>query len=179
MKKLAVVFASLVLTVALVAGCGKSRQTYITPDGKKVTVTAKGSPTGESGKIEIESAEGKFSMSHDAEKTTISEAELGAPVYPGARVEGTSEFENMGGKGGSMKNVVLVTPDGFDKVKAFYKSRLKGARSSWSASDEESKMMTMHHGTDEDSLNITITRQKDEDHTNIVVIRTQKLSTKE
>ena len=179
MKKLAVVLASLVLTVALMAGCGKSRQTYITPEGEKVTVTTKSSPTGESGKIEIESAEGKISISHDAEKTTISEAELGAPVYPGAWVEGTTEFENIGGKGGSMKIVVLLTPDSFEKVKAFYKSRLKGARSSWSASDDESKMMTMNYGTDEDSLNITITRQKDEDHTNIVVIRTHKFSGKE
>ena len=171
--------ASLVLMVALMAGCGKSQQTYITPEGEKVTVTTKGSPRGESGKIEIESKEGKISISHDAQKQTISEAELGAPVYPGAWVEGTAEFENMGGQGGSMKNVVLVPPDGFDNVKTFYKSRLKDTRSSWSASDEESKMMTLSYGTDEDLLNITITRQKDEDHTNIAVIRTQKLSGKE
>jgi len=179
MNKLAVVVASLVLMVALMAGCGKSQQTYITPEGEKVTVTREGSPRGESGKVEIESEEGRVSVSHDAKKQTISEAELGAPVYPGALVEGTTEFENLAGEGGRMKTVILVTPDSFDKVKAFYKSRLKGARSSWSASDEDSKMMTMSHGTDEDLLNITITRENDEDHTNVAVIRTQKLSGKE
>ena len=179
MKKLTVVLASLVLAVALVAGCGKSKRTYISKEGEKVTITTDGSPGGEGGKIKVESAEGKFSVSHDAGKKKISEAELGAPVYPGAWVEGTTEFENLAGENSRMKNVVLVTPDSFEKVKAFYKSRLKGARASWSASDEESQMTTMHYGTDRDSLNIIITREKDEENTKIAVTRTQKLSAKE
>ena len=149
MTKLAIVLASMLLIVALVAGCGKSKRTHVSKDGGKVTVTTEGSPRGESGKIEIESEEGNFSVSHDADKTTISEAELGALVYPGARVERTSEFEGhtiyCGRMPPVMTIVVLATPDSFEKVKTFYKSRLKGGYSR-SVSDEESQKITMYYG---------------------------------
>ncbi|OFX14238.1 MAG: hypothetical protein A2Z18_06775 [Armatimonadetes bacterium RBG_16_58_9] len=172
MRKWIVIAAAGLLACALALGCGKSRQTYTTPQGEKVTVTVDDS-RGEKGKVEIETEDGKVSMTHDAQKKKISEAELGAPVYPGAWVEGTTEHENLGGPGAKVKNVMLATPDSFDKVYEFYKSRIKDAKTSTKASDEDSETAVFISGTERDMLSIAISRDKDDKNTNIAVTRTR------
>ena len=166
MRKTMAILAVLFLLGALFAGCGKSEQTYVTEDGK-VTVKKNVSPGG-GGTVEIETEDGgKATITTDTKKT-ITAAELGAPVYPGAVVEGTSKSETPQGK---MEHTALVTPDSFEKVAAFYKSGLKNPRNTHSATYDDTQSAVFVMGDDKASLTVTITATKGEKQTNIVVMK--------
>ena len=168
MKKTTGILAVLFLLGALFAGCGRSEQTYVTEEGK-VTVRKGASPTG-GGTVEIETEEGKATMTTDTKKT-ITAAELGAPVYPGATVEATTRYETPQGK---TESTVLVTPDSFEKVEAFYKSNLKNPRNTYSVTHEDTKTAMFMMGADDAPLTVTITATQGENKTNIAVMKIEK-----
>jgi hypothetical protein len=159
-----------VFSIAIaVSGCSRSR-TFYTPGGK-ATVTDK---NGKAQKVEIQSDKGKTTAS--VEKKTVTEAELGVPVYPGAVQEFEGSYEsNESGSNKATKQYLLTTPDDFEKVFEFYKSNLKNVKNSFnqSANDQKMAIFTLK-GTDDSDISVTLTRGSSKDVTNIQVIRATK-----
>lgn len=160
------VYLIILLSIAIVfTGCSRSR-TFYTPGGK-ATVTEK---DGESRKVEIQTDKGKTTAS--VEKKTISEAELGIPVYPGAIQEFEGSYESSEKVA---KQYLLTTPDDFEKVFEFYKSNLKNVKNSFKQSADDQKMaMFALKGSDDSDISVTLTRDNSKKVTNIQVIRTTK-----
>ena len=139
MYRLAIVVA-FVVSAALVVGCGRSQRTVVVPGGKMTVTTDK--KGGETKTVTMESKDGSGKVTIGSQKT-MTEAELGVPVYPGAESLASSKAEGKeGGKASSYENYTLSTTDSHDKVAAFYKSRLKDVQSS-STIDQGDHKMTM------------------------------------
>jgi hypothetical protein len=131
-KRGLILIVLLALTISLVAavGCGKKTTTITTPDGE-VTVTEQ-SGSGDSGKVTVKDESGNDSTYEWSDKAP-SEAELGAPIYPGATyVPGT------GGSGGvsstegntAVAGADFTTPDSLSKVVDWYTGKLGAPLSS-------------------------------------------------
>lgn len=120
MKKSFVVLALLALVATLIisAGCGGSKTTLKTPEGE-VEVEEK------DGKVTYETEEGK--VTYEGSEEAPSEAELGAPVYPGAEyVEGSGGSATATGPEGEFTTAgaEFVTDDSYSKVVDFYTGKL-------------------------------------------------------
>ncbi len=111
----------LIVLIAAVSLGGCSRQQSVSTLGGSVKVTKVGSGA-QSVEVQTETGSAKVST----EQRTISEDELGVPVYPGSTVEVSSEYQGAGeGEQEHSTHHILSTKDSFDKVYAFYKSNLK------------------------------------------------------
>ena len=168
MKKAIIIVAVLMVAALLASGCTRTKKTLVTPGGEEVTVRTEKSVQGDKGTIEVETKEGKSTITTEAKKT-ITEAELGVPVYPGSTVKASSEYE--GGKG-SFAQHMLVTTDSFEDVQKFYKSRLKNVQTSYSATHEGQKMVTFVLGGDKGATTVSITADEEEKETIIAVTKT-------
>lgn len=168
MRTITAAITILVLFTLLISGCA-SKRTVVTPAGN-VTVTKKG---GEDKKIEVNTKDGKATI--DTEKKTISEAELGLPVYPGAVVEMTGDYQSAQGAKESMKQVMLTSKDSFDDVEGFYKSKLKNVENSFSQQTPNGKMaMFSVKASGGASIAMTISEDKKEKVTRIHVVDVKK-----
>jgi hypothetical protein len=109
-----VYFAMLLLSVFVVAGCGRSKS-YSGPNGEKVTVNEDG------GGVEINATGpdgGKVVFSGGKGAALPGDFPKDAPVYPGVKVVlSTNTKEGM--------TVMLETADAADKVVEFYEKNLK------------------------------------------------------
>jgi len=166
--------ALLVLAVVLIAGCGRTGRTYRTPGGS-VTVKTEKSPGGDKGTVEVKTEEGSATMTTDT-KETISEAELGVPVYPGATVRASGKYEGKNGASGTaaVENYTLMTGDSFEQVNAFYKSHLKNVRTSFGGSQAGGQTAMFAVGPDDAPITISISRGKDDKETTIGVMKSHK-----
>lgn len=87
---------------------------------------------GTKAKVDLSSGSAKITATDASGKTTqvelgaakVSEAELGVPFYPGAKL-GEGESSKVSTPEGSMYTVTLHSADPVDKVAAFYRERLK------------------------------------------------------
>lgn len=167
MRAISLFAAAAIIVVALFAGCSRSR-TVKTSEGD-VTVTEKGG-----GRMEVNTPEGK--ATYDTEKKTITEAELGVPVYPGATVEMTNTYEGKTGEAGmeGMEHVVLTTPDDVDKVMAFYKPRLKNAETSTIDTGGSKMGVLVTKGTAGDAITVHVMSDKENNVTRIQVMKTKE-----
>ncbi len=164
MRTISLIAIAAVIVVVLFAGCSRSR-TVVTPGGS-MTVTDKGGTT------EVNTAAGKATV--NTEKKTITEAELGVPVYPGAIVEVTSSFEGSAAESGpqGMNQTVLSSPDELDKVIAFYKSNLKNVTNSMVHEMDGSKMgMFTVKGAGTETIQVNVVPDKEKKVTTIQVMR--------
>jgi hypothetical protein len=128
------------LSCALISGCGRSDngKTVSTPGG---SVTVKTNASGGGGTVQVETKEGKATVVTGQEGGTVTEAQLGVPVYPGATVKASSKMESKGNGGeGSVEMHMLVTQDNFEKVSAFYKSNLKNVKNTFTQGSGEKGM---------------------------------------
>jgi hypothetical protein len=167
MRAISLIAIAAIVLVALFAGCSSSR-TVSTPGGD-VTVTEKG---GEAKTVEVTTGEGKAVVT--TEKKTVTEEELGVPVYPGATAEMTSSYEGMPGQEGMAQHTMLVTSDPFDKVSAFYKANLKNVQSSMTHDMGEGTMsMFALKGADGSEIAVNITSDKEKNVTHIQVVKTK------
>ena len=145
------VFSLFIIAGLLISGCGKDKDTYTasTPDGK---VTIDVSKSGE-GAVKIETNEGKTVVVTGQQGGTVTESQLGVPVYPGATVKGSSKMEGpaTGGKE-SIETYTLMTPDNFEKVTAFYKSNLKNVKNSFTQGSSGQGMAMFSIGDDESTV---------------------------
>lgn len=116
-----------------------------------------------SGGVTISTPGGKFS----AGKTpaNVSEAEIGAPIYPGATsVEGGIKF---GAASGSMATYAFKTSDSVQQVLAFYRDKFgpktsvmetpEGAMVTGAKNDNEGIMVTIGRDEDDGKTSITVT----------------------
>lgn len=168
MSKTIAALAALFVVAVLLSGCGKSAQqtVYMGKEGK-VTATRTGP---NAGKVEFEGKEGKATIETNAKKT-VSEAELGVPVYPNVDVVSSSKMETNGEK---IEQYALSTTDSFEKVEGFYKSNLKNVMNSFSGSSGEGQSATFMVGSAKNPINIIIARNKSDDKTTIAVIKKVK-----
>ena len=107
MRKITVTLMVLVLVTGIfaIAGCGGGTTTT----GVTSTKTATTTPT----------TDGK----EQKKSITVTDAEFGAPVYPGARMDENAGFKNSEGV---YEVAELWTNDSTDKVIAWYKEKLAG-----------------------------------------------------
>ena len=97
--------------LVIVAGCSAKKTVY-NSDGSTVTSDS-GNKT-----VTVQSSAGTLTMGQSA----VDASKLGVPVYPGATQSQGGFAYN--GSHGSGQMTSLTTSDGFDKVYAWYKSRL-------------------------------------------------------
>ena len=134
MRFTAVVICVLFVVLLILGGCGSKRT--VTVPGGKATVTDEG---GNGKTVEMETKEGKATMS--TEKKSITEAELGVAVYPGAKVEMSGSYEgSAAGQEGKSEQYMLTTPDSFEKVTEFYKANLSNVKNSFNQTMGGQKM---------------------------------------
>ena len=115
------------------------------------------------GKVSISTPTGKISVG--AQQTPVTEAELGVPLYPGAKQqEGALQIT---GEEGSMHTYVFKTSDSPQKVMAFYRERL-GTEAASYVETPEGGMITSAKGKQE---GFWITVGQDEGETVITVMR--------
>ena len=150
-----VMAAALFIGAVAVAGCGKSKVTMETDEGK-VEVSEKG------GKITTETDKGK-TVTEVSDKVPTEE-ELGVPVYPNAKVdkdssgsitttteEGTSTFVGAS----------LVTDDSFSEVVAWYKEKLSGKPGFVDLSMGSTETALFSVGTEEEGRIVAIETNED------------------
>ena len=101
---------------------------------------------------------------------TITEAEFGVPVYPGATV--TKDLETPTGLPEGIQRNVISTPDDLDKVIEFYKANLKDVTDSRVHEMDGGKMgMFTIKGSPTSTINVNITSDKEKNLTNIEVVK--------
>jgi len=147
---------ALMVAISLVVGCG-TKHTYVAPGGKITVDKKKGKTTA----VEVETAKGKAKV--EVEKKTSTEAELGVPVYPGAKSELSGQYEGQESGNTSIQQNVLSTSDDFDKVVEFYKSKLKNVKNTVNQSAGDQKIaifqLTKENGA-ETTVQIATDKQK-------------------
>lgn len=159
---------SFLAAACVTAGCGREESaTFTTPEGK-VTVTAKQS--GAEGTVKVETKEGTATVTTGPQ--AVNEAELGAPVYPGAQVISSGQFgETKGTRAGSASAVLLSTNDSFDKVVAFYKASLKDIRQTMDQTAGDQKMVMFMAGREGNMRNVQIVAGASGGPTNIHIMK--------
>jgi len=171
MKRKAVVLCALlvIFTALFVTGCGRDdTKTFSTPDGK-VTVTAKPGGQGE-GVVKIEGKEGTVTVK--AGPQAVSEAELGAPVYPGAQVVSSGQFSDAkGARSGVASTYMMTTNDSFDQVASFYKANLKDVQQAMDQTAGDQKMAMFMTGKKGDMRNIQVIAKTSGGPTNIHITK--------
>jgi hypothetical protein len=95
----------------------------------------------------------------------VTEAEVGAPIYPGATsAEGGIKF---GGEGGSMATYPFKTSDSVQQVAAFYRDKF-GPKVSVVESPEGA-LITSTSKNENETIMVTIGRDQSDGHTSIVI----------
>lgn len=171
MKRRAVVVRALLLLCSaalLTAGCGSEEsKTVVTPEGK-ATVTTK--TEGEKSVVKVETKEGTLTVKSGSQ--TVSEAEVGVPIYPGAKVVSTSQMaETKDAGSGKASTYSFTTNDGFDKVVGFYKTNLKNVQHSMDQTMGDQKMSMFMTGQEGDMRTIQVMANASGGPTNIQITK--------
>jgi len=169
MRKFVLAAAILIAVALFAAGCGKSEKTVYNGAGGKVSVE-KG--RGDEHTTNVETKEGKATVTTGGNKT-ITEAELGAPVYPGAKVEVSSEYASNKGDE-SASHHLLSSTDSFEKVADFYKNNLKNVSSQQNVSQGDSKMAMFSVGKDKVETMVHVIWDSNKKKTMIQVVKQGK-----
>ena len=114
-----VTIAAVIAVVTLLAGCDQQPNKTVKikdKDGSSVTVTGNG------GQMTMKSEDGKTTVEINANGLGSQKLPDFAPVYPGAKVQGSVTAQTEGGG-----TFAVETSDAPDKVIAFYKGRAKSA----------------------------------------------------
>lgn len=171
MRRSATLVLVVLFALAVISGCGRSKKTVYSAPGGKVKVTESNSPLSKEKTVTAESKEGKMEVTAGQEKA-ITEAELGAPVYPGAKSSFEGKYESKKpGENASVQQHILSTPDDFDKVVAFYKSKLKNVKNEQTMSTGDGRMAMLQVGEGKDQMMVHIVSNPKEKVTTIQVIK--------
>lgn len=170
MKRVIAIALAAGLLAVFSTGCGKSEKTvYSSKDGKVTVKTDKAG--GSEQTVNVDTEEGSATVTTGQDKT-ITEAELGAPVYPGAKVDTAGKYQgNDAGETQSVEQHILHTTDDFDKVAAFYKSNLKNVKNEQNVTSGDSKTAIFMVGEDKKQMMVQISRDAKEKRTLIHVIK--------
>jgi hypothetical protein len=151
------VFSMILTAGLLISGCGRDKDSFTasTPGGK-ITVNADKSGQGT---VQIETKEGTVVVTGQ-QGGTVTEAQLGVPVYPGATIKTSSKMEGAAtGNKGTIEMYMLMTPDSLEKVTAFYKSNLKNVKNSFVQGSGDQGMAMFSVG-DDDAITVNIVSDK-------------------
>jgi hypothetical protein len=156
------------IAAVLISGCGRSEKSFSTPDGK-VTVKTDGK---QGGSFQMEGKDGKVSVVAD-QGGTVTEAELGVPVYPGSTVKATVKMEDKSaGNKGNVEMRTLTSKDNFEKVSGFYKANLKNVKSTF-VQGEGGKGMAMFSIGENGEITVNIIGDGDKETTIQVAKKTK------
>lgn len=171
MRKFALLGFMLFVIVMLAAGCGKNERTVYRGPGGKATVETRKTAGGEEHTTSIDTKEGTATVKTGGDQT-VTEAELGVPVYPGAKVEVSGKYEsNKPDKEKSTSHYMLSTGDGFEKVAEFYKNNLKNVQGQQNMSQGDSKMAMFSIGKDKMEMMVHVIWDAKKKQTMIQVIK--------
>jgi hypothetical protein len=139
------------------AGCSSSHKVYsshgttVTTDTDQKTVT-------------VQSSEGTMKMG----KNVVDPATLGVPIYAGATQD--EGGLSVSGAKGSAQMTSFETPDSFDKVYSFYKSKLPAGSEKMKISSGDSSVAEFVTGSDKPGeVQTMVMISKKGDKTSIVV----------
>ncbi|MBP6965541.1 MAG: hypothetical protein KBC96_14185 [Armatimonadetes bacterium] len=167
MRALRVLILPALAAALLATGCANKR-TVALPGGH-ATVTEKGGDR----TIEAETGDGKTTV--EVKRKAVTEAELGVPVYPGAVGDVSGSYEGSAGQSETMKHHMLSTRDDFDKVFAFYESKLRNVENTMNqtAGSEKIAVFTLEPKGGV-KTSVSITSDKENKVTRIQVITFRK-----
>jgi hypothetical protein len=171
MKKRAFVVRALFIlysAACLTSGCSSEEsKTVVTPEGK-ATVTTK--TEGEKSVVKVETKEGTLTVKSGSQ--TVTEAEVGVPIYPGAKVVSTSQMaETKDAGSGKASTYAFTTNDGFDKVVSFYKTTLKDIQHSMDQTMGDQKMSMIMTGKEGDMRTVQVMPSASGGPTNIQITK--------
>lgn len=182
MKRLIVIALAASLLAIFSTGCGKDAKTVNA--GKDGEVTFRTDKAGETEQTADGKTEKGSATVTTGQDKTITEAELGAPVYPGASLDEAMEYQR--GSGMLKTHVVehgtqyiLHTTDDFEKVAWFYKTNLKDLKSEQNAKSGGTKMVIFRTGEDKNQMVVQVSWDATKKRTLIHVIRPDKQERKE
>jgi len=131
--------AAAVVAASIVCGCSKPDISVSDAQGNKVSVSGDGTKStftgadGKSATVQSDPSGGVTETVHDDKGTstfqagtTLTEADLGLPFYPGS-VEKASSAVKTDTPEESVISIARTAPDGPSKVIAFYKDKVKSA----------------------------------------------------
>jgi hypothetical protein len=169
-RNAAVVCALFILysLTCLTTGCSSEEsKTVVTPEGK-ATVTTK--TEGEKSVVKVETKEGTLTVQSGSQ--AISEAEVGVPFYPGAKVVHSGRLaETKDAASDIAASYSLTTNDSFDKVVSFYKSNLKDVQHAMDQSMGDQKMSLFMTGKEGDMRTIQVMASTAGGPTNIQITK--------
>jgi len=173
MTRKALICALSLVVAAAFLGCGRSRKTVAVPGGTATVKTEKGL-RGDKQTVEVNTKEGKATVTTEEGKK-VTEADLGVPVYPGAKSETSGTYEGgQGGQMGKLEQYTLSTKDSFEKVADFYKNKIKNPQSSYvgSSGDQKTAMFAVEQG--KQTIAVQVMYNEKEGKTIISVTKTTK-----
>jgi hypothetical protein len=153
------VFSVLLIAGLLIAGYGKDKDSFMasTPGGR---ITVNVDRSGQS-IIKIETKDGTVVVTRQ-QGGTVTEAQLGVPVYPGATVKGSSKMEGTATGNIGAIEMYPLTPDSLEKVTAFYKSNLKNVQNSVVQESGDQGMAMFYIGND-GAISVNIASDKNKE----------------
>ena len=164
------ILSVMAIAAVLISGCGRSEKSFSTPDGK---VTVKTDGKGQGGTFQMEGKDGKVSVVAN-QGGTVTEAELGVPVYPGSTVKATVKMEDKSaGNKGNVEMRTLTSKDNFEKVSGFYKANLKNVKSTFVQGGEAGKGMAMFSIGENGEVTVNIIGDGDKETTIQVAKKTK------
>jgi hypothetical protein len=171
MKRKAAVLCALFILSSLAwltTGCSSEEsKTVVTPEGK-ATVTTK--TEGEKSIVKVETKQGTLTVQSGSQ--AMSEAEVGVPIYPGAKVVHSGQLaETKDAGSGIAASYSLTTNDSFDKVVSFYKSNLKDVQHAMDQSMGGQKMSMFMTGKEGDMRTIQVMASTAGGPTNIQITK--------
>lgn len=145
--------AAITLALIALAGCSSGHKTTITTNGGTVTTDT----SGDSKTTTITSQGASLKVGQNA----VDPAKLGLPIYPGASTAEGGGWA-MQSKSGGGEMVTLTTPDSFDSVEAWYKSRLPTGSESMNikSGDTASAIFTVGKDSDQEHRSVMLNGEK-------------------
>lgn len=147
----------LMAAVIVLAGCSSSKKVY---SGNGTTVTTDTNDK----TVTVQSSEGTMKMGKDV----VDPASLGVPIYAGA-TQDEGALSVTGAKG-SAQMTAFTTPDSFDKVYDFYKSKMPAGSQKMKIDEGDSSVAEFVTGSEKPGdVQTMVMISKKGDKTSIVV----------
>lgn len=157
------VFWAIVL-IAAIAGCSNHK---VTVDANGSTVTTNG--TGDDQTVTVQASGGTITTG----KNAVDPASLGLPVYPGATVDSGGAVTGQSQQG-SGALVTLKTSDSFDKVYAYYKSRMPANSQTMKSEAGGTSVASFVEGTSSEKVQKSVTITSSSDGVQIMMMSATK-----
>ncbi len=152
-----------VLTAVLVlTACSSSKKVY-SANGATVTTDSKDNS------VTVRSSEGTMKMGKDV----VDVASLGVPIYAGAKQD--EGALSVSGEKGTAQMTAFTTPDSFDKVYAFYHSKMPAGSEKMKVNSGDSSVAEFITGDDKaGAMQTMVMISKKGDSTSIVITKGTK-----